>query len=143
MVLTTEMRPRGVVFALLFLACNGSPTEPGSIPARGATIVLQAGTSSQVSSDVRVSFSQVIEDSRCPASVQCAWEGNGAIRLDVTTGNGVQSITLNTASGTAFPHEASVGGYTFTLEQLNPQRQTADPVPMQQYRATIRVRRAQ
>jgi len=35
-----------------------------------------------------------------------------------------------------------VAGYTFTLVELDPQRQTPDPIPVQQYRATIRVTRA-
>jgi hypothetical protein len=138
------MRSVGVVFALLVLACNSSPTDPGnSIPARGATIVLQFGSSNQVDTDLRVSFAQVVEDSRCPASVACVWQGNGAIRLDITTGRGAQSATLNTAGGTSFPREASLAGYTFTLVELDPQRQTTDPIPLQQYRATIRVTRAQ
>jgi len=135
------MRSTGVVFALLLLACNSAPTAP-SIPASGATIVLQFGSSKQVDSDLRVSFAQVVADSRCPASVVCAWQGNGAIRLDVTTSGGSQSITLNTAGGTGFPTEASTGGYTFALVELEPQRKTPDPVPMEQYRATIRVMRA-
>jgi hypothetical protein len=133
----------GVVSALLVLACNSSPTNPGhSIPAGGVTIVLQVSSSNQVDSDLRVSFAQVVEDSRCPASVVCAWQGNAAIRLDVTTGSGSQSATLNTVGGTTFPREASVAGYTFTLVALDPQRPTPDPVPVQQYRATIGVTRA-
>jgi len=137
------MRSMGVVLALLVLACNSAPTAPGnSIPAGGATIVLQVESPKQVDTDLRVSFAQVVEDSRCPASVVCVWQGNGAIRLDVTTGGSPQSITLNTAGGTAFPGETSAGGYTFTLVELDPQRKTPDPVPAQQYRATIRVTRA-
>jgi hypothetical protein len=138
------MRSMGVVFALLVLACNSSPTDPGSSASfRDATIVLQFGNSNQVNTDLRVSFAQVVEDSRCPASVACVWQGNGAIRLDITTGGGAQSATLNTAGGTSFPREASLAGYTFTLVELGPQRQTTDPIPLQQYRATIRVTRAQ
>ena len=137
------MRSLGVVFALLILACNSSPTDPGNSAAfRDATIVVQFGNSNQVNSDLHVSFAQVVEDSRCPASVVCVWTGNGAIRLDITTSSGAQSVTLNTAGGTAFPREASAGGYLFTLVQLDPQRQTTDPIPPQQYRATIRVTRA-
>ena len=132
------MRILGVVFALLVLACNSSPTEPS----RDATIVVPFGNSNQVNGDLRVSFTQVTEDSRCPASVVCAWQGNAAIRLDITTGRGTQSATLNTAGGSVFPREASVAGYTFTLMELDPQRQTTDPIPVQQYRATIRVTRA-
>ena len=137
-----DMRSLGVVLALLLLACNSSPTDPSSsLAIRDATIVLPFGSSSQVNSDLRVSFAQVVEDSRCPASVVCVWQGNGAIRLDITTGHGAQSITLNTAAGTGFPHDASAAGYTFTLVELAPQRQTPDRIEAQQYRATIRVTR--
>jgi len=138
------MRSLGALSVLLVLACNSSPTAPGSSNlARDTTIVLQFGSSNQVDTGLRVSFAQVVEDSRCPASVVCVWQGNGAIRLDITTGSGTQSATLNTAGGTAFPREASVAGYTFTLVELDPQRPTPDPIPLQQYRATIRVTRAQ
>ncbi|PYQ27788.1 MAG: hypothetical protein DMF56_18100 [Acidobacteria bacterium] len=134
------MRSLGVAFALLVLACNSSPTDPGSsLPVRDATIVLQFGNSNQVNADLRVSFTQVVDDSRCPASVVCAWQGNGAVRLDITTGHGAQSATLNTAGGPGFSRDTSVAGYTFTLVELDPQRQTPDPIPVQQYRATIRV----
>jgi len=137
------MRSLGLVFALLVLSCNSSPTAPGgSVSDSGATtLVLQVGNSSQVNSDLRLSFAQVVEDSRCPASVTCVWQGNGAIRLDITSGSGTQSATLNTAGGNNFPRDASVAGYSFTLVELEPQRQTPDPVPAQQYRATIRVAR--
>ena len=98
------MRSLGVVFALLVLACNSSPMDPGSsVAVRDATIVVQFGNSNQVNTDLRVSFAQVVEDSRCPASVVCVWQGNGAIRLDITTGRGAQSATLNTAAEPAFP----------------------------------------
>lgn len=135
------MRSLGTLFVILVLACNGSPTDPGS-SFRGGTIVLPYGHSTQVSSDLRVTFAQVVEDSRCPASVVCAWAGNGAIRLDVIAGGGAQSVTLNTAGASNFPREGSAAGYTFTLLQLDPQPQTTDAIPPQQYRATIRVTRA-
>ena len=136
------MRPLGVLFALLVLACS-SPTDPGDSVLRDRTVEVQFGNSVQVNADLRVSFAQVVQDSRCPASVVCAWQGNGAVRLDILSSTGVQSAILNTAGGTAFPHEVTLAGYTFTLVELNPQRQTADPIPVQQYRATIRVTRAQ
>jgi beta-galactosidase/beta-glucuronidase len=138
-----DMRSLGAVFAILVLAFNASPTDPGSSSARDATIVLQYGNSTQVNSDLRVAFAQVVDDSRCPASVVCVWQGNGAVRLDITTGRGAQSVTLNTAGAINFPNEASAAGYTFTLLGLDPQRQTTDAIPPQQYRATIRVTRAE
>jgi len=139
-----DMRSLGVVFALLVLACNSSPTEPSSSATGGeATFVVQFGNSTRVNTDLQVSFAQLIEDSRCPTSVVCVWQGNGAIRIDITTSRGTQGVTLNTAGGAGFPREAAVEGYTFALVELDPQRQTSDPIPVQQYRATIRVTRLQ
>ena len=143
-VFTLNMRSLGVLFALLAVACNSSPTDPSrSGNAGNATIVVPSGTSTQVNTDLRVSFAEVVEDTRCPASVACTWSGNGAIRLDITTGRAAQTVTLNTAGGVGFPREATVAGYTFALVELDPQRQTPDPIPVQQYRATIQVTRAQ
>ena len=137
------MRALGIALALLALSCNSSPTSPESSSSGTGTIVLQYGDTTQVSGDLRVKFAEVIGDSRCPASVVCAWEGNGAIRLDVTTGGATQSITLNTAGGITFPREASVAGYSFTLAALDPYPQTPAPIPPQQYRATIQIARVQ
>ena len=134
------MRSLGLALALLALGCS-SPTDPG--PFREGTVVLQLGRSTEAGSDLRISFAQVVEDSRCPASVACIWQGNGAIRLDITTGAGSQSLRLNTAGGPSYPQEVTAGGYTFKLVELQPAPQTPDPIPPQQYRATIRVTRVQ
>jgi hypothetical protein len=138
------MRTLGALLAICFLACNSTPTDPlDSNSVRDTTIVVANGSTNQVTSDLRVAFMQLIEDSRCPSSVVCVWAGNGAVRLDITSGSGTQSVTLNTTGGPAFPSEATVAGLTFTLVELNPARKTPDPIPAQQYRATIRVTRAQ
>ena len=129
------MRSASVVLAVLLVACNRSPTEPG----RNGTVTLQLGSASRVNDDLRVSFAELLEDSRCPKSVVCAWQGNGAVRLEITTGSGVQTVTLNTAGNAGFPRQATAAGYTFTLVELDPPRETKDPIPPAQYRATIRV----
>lgn len=134
------MRSVGILFALLALGCNSSPTGPSSTVNGGdTTIIVQFGHSTQINTDLRVAFDQIVEDSRCPASVVCVWQGNGAIRLNITSGRGEQAVTLNTAGRANFPREALVAGYMFALEELLPQRQTSDPIPEQQYRARIRV----
>lgn len=132
----------GVLLALLRLACNSAPTDPGRpLEVRNERVVLSFGSAVEVNDDLRISFAQLVEDSRCPASVVCVWQGNGAARLDITTRRGAQSVTLNTAGSSDMPSEATALGYTFKLVELDPQRQTPDPVPPQQYRATIRVTR--
>ncbi|WP_316505405.1 hypothetical protein [Nitrosopumilus sp.] len=33
--------------------------------------------------DIQITFSKILEDSRCPSDVQCVWEGNVQIQLDI------------------------------------------------------------
>ena len=33
--------------------------------------------------DIQIRFSKILEDSRCPSDVQCVWEGNVRIQLDI------------------------------------------------------------
>ena len=134
------MRSLGFVLALLVLACNSSPTDPTRpLDIRDESVTLPFGDARRVNDDLVISFAELVEDSRCPTSVVCVWEGNGKIRLDVTTRRGSRSITLNTHGGTEFPRDANAFGYRFTLVELQPERVTPDPVPAQQYRARLRV----
>ena len=136
------MRTAAALLLLFSLGCNSSssPTEPSApVEVRNESLTLPFGRTVEVNSDLQVALAEILEDSRCPASVVCVWQGNGKIRLAVTTRRGAQSIELNTVGSVGFPREASALGYTFTLEELRPARQTPDPVQPQQYAAVIRV----
>jgi hypothetical protein len=138
------MRSLGVVLALLMVGCgDSSPTDPVLPLDIREPVTLSFGTERQLNSSLKVSFAQLVEDSRCPQSVVCVWQGNGAIRLDVTTPAGFQPVKLNTVGHEPFPNQATALGWTFTLLKLEPERKTPDPVPPLLYRATIQVTRAQ
>ena len=136
------MRSLGAVLALLMLGCSdSSPTDPVLPLDIREPVTLTFGTERQLNDDLKLSFAQLVEDSRCPQTVVCVWQGNGAIRLDVTTRAGFQPVKLNTVGSTDMPSTASALGWTFTLLKLEPERKTPDPVPPLQYRATIQVTR--
>ncbi len=75
---------------LLLLGCNGisapapsplaSPLEPPALPS--TQLVLGVGEQGQLpGSDLQITFQSVLEDSRCPADVDCAWAGQARIQL--------------------------------------------------------------
>jgi hypothetical protein len=138
------MRFALALLLLPFLACNSSsPTEPSPpIEPLNESYSLRYGNSAQVTRDLRVTFAEVLEDSRCPSTVQCVWAGNGKIRLDLVTGRGTSSVVLNTTGSAEMPREASAFGYTFTLVELQPYPQTTDAIPPNQYTAVVRVKRS-
>ena len=48
--------------------------------------------------DVRITFAEILEDSRCPSNVQCIWQGNAKLRLNFanTRNNSTRSAEINT-----------------------------------------------
>jgi hypothetical protein len=108
---------RHLTLALLFtiMACNSTPSEPSH--QAGSVLTLRYGRSAIVAG-TRVTFADVVADSRCPKDVVCVWAGDAAVRLE----SGAESIVLHTAAA-AGSTSGRLGGVTLTLEDVKP-----DPV---------------
>src|SRR5213595_3393904 len=46
---------------------------------------------------LRITFTAVENDSRCPADVTCVWAGNAAVKLELSGLGKAKSVTLNTS----------------------------------------------
>lgn len=73
------------------------------------------------SEDLTITFVDVPEDSRCPASTNCDASGRARVRVDVTAGGrqlGLHELVLRqrTIGGTV----QSVGQYVLSMRELNP-----------------------
>ncbi len=103
--------------------------------------VLPAGASALVAgTDLRLTFTQVVEDSRCPTDVDCVWAGRALVEMEVQLGAAAaQTIVFDTdTTATERMDTVQVNGYTIHLQSLDPYPQTADaPIPFADYQATI------
>ena len=90
------------VLALLALA--SCETVPKKTYANGPTAALGEIANLE---GVTVEPLEVIEDSRCPASVQCVWAGRVRISAEVS-GSGVLELTLGEAGGGQWRHAEHV-----------------------------------
>jgi len=94
---------------------------------------------------LRIHFDEVLEDSRCPTQVDCVWTGQARIAVVVQPGEGApRTLEFNTnpAPGQNL-QSAQVGEYTIKLLSLEPYPQTPeDAIPLEQYRATLEVRKS-
>ncbi|MCW2514665.1 MAG: hypothetical protein JWR11_3707 [Mycobacterium sp.] len=92
--------------------------------------------------DLRVRFTDVLEDSRCPKQVECFWTGQARMAIVVQpAGDSPTTLEFNTnpAPGQAVS-TVQVGGYTITLRSLDPYPQTPDDATsLEDYRATLSV----
>ncbi len=93
---------------------------------------------------LRLRFTDVLEDSRCPTQVECFWTGQARIALSVQPdGSGSTRVEFNTnpAPGQTVK-VAEVGQYRIELQSLDPYPQTPDnPIAFEDYRAAIVVRK--
>lgn len=91
------------------------PTPPAQPPAAG-TIVLVAGEQAELGAGARLRYDRLVNDSRCPAGVQCVWAGEVRLALTLSASGNAESFELASA------RESSrvVQGYTIELLDFGP-----------------------
>lgn len=94
--------------------------------------------------DLRVRFSELLEDSRCPTEVECFWTGQARIAVIVDqTGHPSATAYFNTnpAPGENM-QTVQAGDYVVELKKLDPYPRTPeDGISFEDYKATLLVRR--
>lgn len=89
--------------------------------------------------ELTIKFVTVMEDSRCPAGVNCIWAGNAKIQLKVTDRSGrTKMMELNTNGE---PKGDQFGRYAINLVNVTPKpTQNRKPTPSR-YTARLSVQR--
>jgi hypothetical protein len=127
-------------------ACAGGGRVAGDEPPAEARAALAAPSTAPLGRSVRidgtalrVSFTGVLEDGRCPADVLCVWQGNARVALVIAVPDRADTaLVLNTG---VEPTRAEVAGYRVHLEELLPYPIAGAPADPRAYRARLRVER--
>lgn len=108
------------------LGCTTVPTESGdgSTQARIGKQVIVGGP--------KVTVLKVLEDSRCPAEVDCFWAGRVRIEVRVETGQG------NAVKELATDQPAQVADGQLELAGVMPARRSTQAIAPQDYRFSLR-----
>ena len=81
-------------------------------------------------------FREVADDSRCPTDADCVWAGDASVVLGVRPAAGEPTlVTLHT--GQPDTRAASAAGLRLTLERLDPQPSSGQPIERLRYRAIV------
>ena len=116
------------IFAALALtACGPKSTPP---PPPGPTAGL--GQAGEVNG-LRFRPLEVVEDSRCPARVQCVWAGRVVLHVGVGKPGGGEETRLDVTLG----QPASVYGGTLTLVNVDPPKGSMGSLERDAYRFTF------
>jgi hypothetical protein len=87
--------------------------------------------------DICIMLDSVTEDSRCPKSVVCVWEGNAKAKFSFTRGNTMTEFSLNTAS--SFRKDTTVAGFKIQLLGLMPYPVVPGIIKQADYIAEIKI----
>jgi hypothetical protein len=135
------------VLALAMTACQASrkaEADPVEF-ALGQPLPLSGGQEATIAGEnLRVRFTDVLEDSRCPTEVECFWTGQARIAVAVEpAGRAARTVTFNTNPAPGQNVQAAdVDGFTVELKSLEPYPRTSDNgVALEDYTATMVVRR--
>lgn len=123
-----------VTFGSLFsLACGGSSSTPSGL---NQPIELDSGHSAQVGA-LKITFTAVTSDSRCPVDVVCVWAGDAVAQLNLSQPAGaVETRELHT---TLEPRSVEYGGFRIELIRIDPVPRSTQPIPPGAYRVVVRV----
>jgi hypothetical protein len=87
----------------------------------------------------------VLEDSRCPTTVECFWTGQARVTVTVTHAqHATSTVEFNTNPAPGQNKQTvDVGDYTIDLQSLDPYPETPDAaIAFDEYRVTLLVRKA-
>ncbi|MDI1243446.1 MAG: hypothetical protein PSX80_16150 [bacterium] len=87
---------------------------------------------------LKIAFVELVEDSRCPADVQCVWAGNAKIKVRVTKNGKSQVVELEMVTKGMRPN---FGNYRLTLKALSPELRSNVRINRNGYVATIEVKK--
>lgn len=138
------MNQRTAATLLLSLACTACSTaQPDPAPgvALGVTLgqpfTLPVGATARLdNSALRVGFTSVSSDSRCPKGTQCVWAGDAVAQVWLQRGaDARQPLALHTAAGAG--QSAQALGHGLRLLQLAPEPVANRPTAPADYTITL------
>ena len=125
-----------VSFSTLLAGCGSDDGGPDASPASplGQEFVLGFDETIHVGK-LSLEFTTLAEESRCPASANCVWQGNASILVTATRGRAMSVLQLNT--NPQFPVRAVFEGYAIELRSVDPYPMTTALPNVQDYEATL------
>ena len=87
-----------------------------------------------------ITFTEVLEDSRCPTGVECVWEGQAKIQFQLKMEDGEETIELIRRPGHDELARDTVGNDIYNLLEVSPYPEEGKDIPKENYRVEMVVK---
>jgi len=127
-----------ILLVIVFARCDKDNNNQVNKLILGDTVELSINeTIHNYDKNISIRMDSVLNDSRCPSSVICVWEGNAEVRFIFTHNNDETSFSLNTNVGNNFKTDSIVNGYRIEMINLYPYPENPGIIPQKDYQADI------
>ncbi|MEW6652714.1 MAG: hypothetical protein AB1394_04500 [Bacteroidota bacterium] len=125
----------GLIVLLAFNGCHDDVLLPShsSLDVKNdfpKEATLKAGDAVLLNNEMLVTFTGIVQDSRCPIDVICVWQGDAEIKLKLSKGSFNKEVILHTG---LIPNSVLFDGYEITLSRLLPARKSNETIKPSQY----------
>ena len=111
----------GLLILVFIISCSNS-TSPSK---ENESLILNDTNSVKLNSiifntneNIRLSYLNLVGDSRCPIGAECIWEGNARVDIAFKIENVTHLLELNTYRG--FQRDSTIGKYYLKLINVEP-----------------------
>ena len=105
---------------------------------RSSDVQVQINKEVTTAGGLKIAFVELVEDSRCPADVDCVWAGNAKIKVRVTKNGKSKILDLEMVTKGTSPN---YGSYLIKLKALTPELRSNVRINRNAYVATIEVKK--
>jgi hypothetical protein len=130
----------GFLSAAILCSCEGNFQLISTLPVNDTTEFSNFETRYNFEHKLSLRMDSVLNDSRCPAHVDCVWEGNAGVRFLFKVDTVQTPFILNTQGGSQFRSDTTIGDYEITLLDLTPYPEDPGEILQVEYTAKILLR---
>ena len=92
--------------------------------------------------DLKIHFSKVLSDSRCPIDAECVWAGRAEIEVVFSQTEGSSEtliLIMGDNSGTSYTDKAKFGNFTVTLKAVKPEPLAGQIISPSEYAIELQI----
>jgi hypothetical protein len=122
---------------LAFLSCGTKKETQMAEQSKSQLVRLHFSEQKSADHGLMLAFENVVEDSRCPADVNCIWEGDAEVQLALVTG--IELVRFNLHTNPRFTNDTLINGTTISLKSLEPYPASSSNIEKSKYEIVLQI----